>query len=41
MNTTQPLWNPAQPQSEQRQLIPAGSFLLYLLRLFEKTILSE
>jgi hypothetical protein len=24
----QPLWNPAQPQSEHRQLIPAGSVLL-------------
>ncbi len=26
--TVQPLWNPVQPQSEQRQLIPRASFLL-------------
>jgi hypothetical protein len=37
----QPLWKPVQPQSEQRQLIPSGSFLLFLPRLFGKTILSE
>jgi hypothetical protein len=37
----QPLWKPAQPQSEQRQLIPPGSFFLFLPRLFGKTILAE
>jgi hypothetical protein len=37
----QPLWKPAPPQSEQRQLIPSGSFFLFLPRLFGKTILSE
>jgi len=37
----QPLWKPAQPQAEQRQLIPPDSFFLFLLRLFGKTILSE
>jgi hypothetical protein len=39
--TTQPLWSPAQPQSEQRQLIPPGSFFLFLPRLCGKTIFSE
>jgi hypothetical protein len=37
----QPLWKPAQPQSEQRQLIPRDSFFLLLSQLFGKTILSE
>ncbi len=31
--TMQPLWKPAQPQSEQRHLIPPDSFF-FLLRLF-------
>jgi len=39
--TMQPLWNPAQPQSEQRQLIPPDSFLLFLPTLLGKTILAE
>jgi hypothetical protein len=34
-----PLWTPAQPQSEQRQLIPPSSFFLFLLRLFGKNYL--
>src|SRR5262249_29440900 len=38
--TMQPLWKPAQPQSEQRQLIPRDSFFLFLPRLSGKTILS-
>jgi len=33
--TVQPLWNPAQPQPEQRQLIPRDSFFL-LSRFLEK-----
>jgi hypothetical protein len=32
----QPLWNPAQPQSEQRQLIPWDSFFLSLPGFVEK-----
>jgi hypothetical protein len=40
-STVQPLWKPAQPQSEQRQLIPPDSFSFSLLRLFGKTIWSE
>jgi hypothetical protein len=28
----QPLWNPAQPQSEQRHLIPSDSFFLFVPR---------
>jgi hypothetical protein len=28
----QPLWKPAQPQSEQRQLIPRDSFFLFVQR---------
>jgi hypothetical protein len=39
--TTQPLWKPAQPQSEQRHLIPSDSFFRFLPRLFGKTILAE
>jgi hypothetical protein len=39
--TTQPLWNPAQRQSEQRQLIPRDSFVRFLPRLSGKTIFSE
>jgi hypothetical protein len=39
--TTQPLWKPVQPQSEQRQLIPPDSFFLLLPRLSGKTIFSE
>jgi hypothetical protein len=39
--TEQPLWNPAEPQTEQRQLIPPGSFFLFLPRLSGKTIFSE
>jgi hypothetical protein len=35
----QPLWKPAQPQSEQRKLIPSDSF--FLPRLFGSTIVSE
>jgi hypothetical protein len=35
------LWKPAQPQSEQRQLIPRDSFFLFLCRLSGKTIFSE
>jgi hypothetical protein len=30
--TVQPLWEPAQPQSEQRHLIPPGSFFLLVPR---------
>jgi len=37
----QPLWNPAQPQSEQRQLIPRVSFFFFLLPPSGKTILAE
>jgi len=36
--TVQPLWKPAQPQPEQRQLISPDSFFLLLARLFAKTI---
>ena len=39
--TIQPLWKPPQPQSEQRRLIPSGSFFLFLPRLSGKTIFSE
>jgi hypothetical protein len=31
----QPLWKPAQPQSEHRHLIPPDSFFLLLLGLWE------
>jgi len=37
----QPLWKPAQPQSEQRHLIPWDSFFLFLTRLSGKTIFFE
>jgi hypothetical protein len=37
----QPLWKPAQPQCEQRQLIPPGSFFLFLPQLFGKTTFCE
>jgi hypothetical protein len=35
------LWNPAQPQSEQRQSIPPDSFFLVLPRLFGKNYPSK
>src|SRR5262249_37149391 len=39
--TMQPLWKPAQPQSEQRHLIPSDSFFLFSPRLLGNTIFSE
>jgi hypothetical protein len=39
--TVQPLLKPAQPQSEQRHLIPGDSFFLFVPRLSGKTIFSE
>jgi hypothetical protein len=38
--TVQPLWKPAQPQSEQRQLIPRDWFF-FLPWIFGKTTFSE
>jgi hypothetical protein len=35
----QPLWKPAQPQREQCQLIPPGSFFLFLTSAFWKNYL--
>jgi len=37
--TVQPLWKPAQPQREQCQLIPPGSFFLFLTSAFWKNYL--